>query len=278
MIITTGLIIAFIPSIYFSTKLVSIDKEQSQELLKDSQKEVVSIFNVRESEPDERDLNIFKKNSSIFCNFFFMFLMMVRCINSTEKSMIQFWLCKYTITLNMNNKPLLTCLFALMIIGNPLLGSIIGGKFINWVGGYKDKNCVLKLMFIQFLACLVFTPAPYFEDWRFFLIFTSLYQIVGMSVLPALDKVKMDTVPKDKKKKASNVNTIMNQFLGGLPAPPVYGLIAEFKNSYDKHYAMKCYMYYLWTTMFWLIVAQIYKSVTDKEKEKEDKGIELEDK
>ena len=48
----------FYPSIYFSSKLVAIAKKDQDEQIRPSEARVVSIFNVRESETNERDINI----------------------------------------------------------------------------------------------------------------------------------------------------------------------------------------------------------------------------
>lgn len=164
----------------------------------------------------------------------------------------------------MKNKPLLTTCFAYIIIFNPLYGSLIGNRLMKWVGDYKTRKAMVTLFFMQLLACICFTPAPYMEKWYMWFVFCSLYQITGMAVQPCLVNVMNGGVPKAYLKKAKDVTTIASQFLGGLPAPPLYGIIAEYKNEYDKHYAMKCCMWYLWTSMIPLGIAMIIRLNRDE--------------
>ena len=175
------MIFLFIPNIYFSSKLVAVEGKDGKEEIRPSQTEVGSIFNIRPSDPHDRDVNVYERDKSLLTDPFYMVLLWARCINVFLRSALQFWLVKYIISLGYTNKPLTTFVFAYMITCNPLIGNLIGARLSGLFGGYKVEKSLYKVLIWQIVACLAFTPAPYFEEWWKFCIFASLYQILGMA-------------------------------------------------------------------------------------------------
>ena len=165
VLLTCGIIFLFIPNIYFSSKLVAVTDKDGKEEIRPSRTEVVSIFNVRNSDPHDRDVNVFERDKSLLADPFYMILLWARCINVFIRSALQFWLVKYIISLGYTNKPLTTFVFAYMITCNPLIGNLIGAKLSGLFGGYLKKNSLFYVLAWQLAACLAFTPAPYFEEW-----------------------------------------------------------------------------------------------------------------
>ena len=149
------MIFLFIPNIYFSSKLVAVTDKEGKEEIRPSKTEVESsIFNVRNSDPHDRDVNVFERDSdphdrdvnvferdrSLLSDPFYMVLLWARCINVFLRSALQFWLVKYIISLGYTNKPLTTFVFAYMITCNPLIGNLIGAKLSPLFGGYYKKR------------------------------------------------------------------------------------------------------------------------------------------
>ena len=130
-----------------------------------------------------------------------MALVWARCINVFLRSALQFWLVKYIISLGYTNKPLTTFVFAYMITCNPLIGNLIGAKLSPIFGGYKEKKSLYYVLGFQILACLAFTPAPYFEEWWKFCIFASFYQVLGMANVGPIGNVITTSLNKEQKKK-----------------------------------------------------------------------------
>ena len=103
------MIFLFIPNIYFSSKLVAVTDKEGKEEIRPSKTEVESsIFNVRSSDPHDRDVNVFERDKSLLSDPFYMILLWARCINVFLRSALQFWLVKYIISLGYTNKPLTT--------------------------------------------------------------------------------------------------------------------------------------------------------------------------
>jgi MFS family permease len=249
------MIFLFIPNIYFSSKLIAVKGNDGKEEIRPSQTEVGSIFNIRPSDPHDRDVNVFERDKSLLTDPFFMFLVWARCINVFLRSALQFWLVKYIISLGYTNKPLTTFVFAYMITCNPLIGNLIGAKITGKIGGYNDKNSLYKVLGLQLLACAAFTPAPYFEEWWKFCIFASCYQVLGMANVGPIGNVITTSLNKEQKKRSAGVLAVFNVIIGSVPAPPLYGLILDRWGEYNKHCAMIAYKNYLYLTVPLILIA-----------------------
>ena len=184
-----------------------------------------------------------------------MVLLWARCVNVFLRSALQFWLVKYIISLGYTNKPLTTFVFAYMITCNPLIGNLIGANLSKIFGGYYNDKSLKYILILQILACGVFTPAPYFEEWWKFCIFASLYQILGMANVGPIGNVMTTSLNQEQKKRAAGVMAIFNVILGSVPAPPIYGLILDRWGEYNKHCAMIAYKNYLYFSIPLIIFA-----------------------
>jgi MFS family permease len=249
------MIFLFIPNIYFSSKLVAVTGKDGQEEIRPSQTEVGSIFNIRPSDPHDRDVNVFERDKSLLTDPFFMALVWARCINVFLRSALQFWLVKYIISLGYTNKPLTTFVFAYMVTCNPLIGNLIGAKLSGKFGGYHEKKSLFYVLGLQVCACLAFTPAPYFEEWWKFCIFASCYQILGMANVGPIGNVITTSLNKEQKKRSAGVLAVFNVIIGSVPAPPLYGLILDRWGEYNKHCAMIAYKNYLYLTIPLILIA-----------------------
>ena len=195
-----------------------------------------------------------------------MVMTWARCINVFLRSALQFWLVKYIISLGYTNKPLTTFVFAYMITCNPLLGNLIGGKISGMIGGYKEKKSLYRVLCIQILACIAFTPAPYFEEWWKFCIFASLLQVIGMANVGPIGNIITTSLNSEQKKRSAGVLAVFNVIIGSVPAPPIYGLILDRWGEYNKHCAMIAYKNYLYLSVPLICIAILIRHLRFKNK------------
>ena len=259
----------FIPNIYFSSKLVAVTDKNGKEEIRPSKTEVESIFNVKASDPHDRDVNVFERDQSLLSDPFYMVLLWARCINVFLRSALQFWLVKYIISLGYTNKPLTTFVFAYMITCNPLFGNLIGAKLSPLFGGYYKKRSLICVLIWQIAACAAFTPAPYFEEWWKFCIFASMYQVLGMANVSPIGNIMTTSLNGEQKKRAAGVMAVFNVIIGSVPAPPIYGLILDRWGEYNKHCAMIAYKNYLYFTIPLILIAYIIREYRFKNKKQE---------
>ena len=269
MLFTCGIIFLFIPNIYFSSNLIAVIGQEGTEEMHKIHTEVGSIFNYRPSEDEEREINVFVRDKSLLLDPFYMVLLWARCINVFLRSALQFWLVKYIISLGYTNKPLTTFVFAYMITCNPLFGNLIGAKLSPIFGNYNKRSSLFCVLLLQLLVCIVFTPAPYFEEWWKFCIFASLFQILGMANVSPIGNIMISSLNREQKKRAAGVMAIFNVILGSVPAPPIYGLILDKWGEYNKHCAMIAYKNYLYLSIPLIIIGIIIREIRFRYKKEE---------
>ena len=269
MLFTCGIIFLFIPNIYFSSNLIAVIGQEGTEEMHKIHTEVGSIFNYRPSEDEEREINVFVRDKSLLLDPFYMVLLWARCINVFLRSALQFWLVKYIISLGYTNKPLTTFVFAYMITCNPLFGNLIGAKLSPIFGNYNKRSSLFCVLLLQLLVCIVFTPAPYFEEWWKFCIFASLFQILGMANVSPIGNIMISSLNREQKKRAAGVMAIFNVILGSVPAPPIYGLILDRWGEYNKHCAMITYKNYLYLSIPLIIIGIIIREIRFRYKKEE---------
>ena len=269
MLFTCGIIFLFIPNIYFSSNLIAVIGQEGTEEMHKIHTEVGSIFNYRPSEDEEREINVFVRDRSLLLDPFYMVLLWARCINVFLRSALQFWLVKYIISLGYTNKPLTTFVFAYMITCNPLFGNLIGAKLSPIFGNYNKRSSLFCVLLLQLLVCIVFTPAPYFEEWWKFCIFASLFQILGMANVSPIGNIMISSLNREQKKRAAGVMAIFNVILGSVPAPPIYGLILDRWGEYNKHCAMIAYKNYLYLSIPLIIIGIIIREIRFRYKKEE---------
>ena len=269
MLFTCGIIFLFIPNIYFSSNLIAVIGQEGTEEMHKIHTEVGSIFNYRPSEDEEREINVFVRDKSLLLDPFYMVLLWARCINVFLRSALQFWLVKYIISLGYTNKPLTTFVFAYMITCNPLFGNLIGAKLSPIFGNYNKRSSLFCVLLLQLLVCIVFTPAPYFEEWWKFCIFASLFQILGMANVSPIGNIMISSLNREQKKRAAGVMAIFNVILGSVPAPPSYGLILDRWGEYNKHCAMIAYKNYLYLSIPLIIIGIIIREIRFRYKKEE---------
>ena len=254
----------FIPSIYFSSKLVAVAKKEGDEVLRPSQARVVSIFNIRESEVNERDINVFKKYSVIFTNMVYIFLLLARVVINSINSIFVFWIPTYvTEVLGYNEKGPKTLCYCLMICFGPFTGSFLGSYFTAKVGGYEKKESVLILLIFNAIAMIALTPLGFVDTWWVFLLCCLGFQIGGSAVLPNLNQVLLTSIPQRLKAKGYAIANVVSTFIGGVPSPMFYGLINDRWKDYDKKFSMKCYTVYGYIGLVWIILAAIFRYKQD---------------
>ena len=269
MLFTCGIIFLFIPNIYFSSNLIAVIGQEGTEEMHKIHTEVGSVFNYRPSEDEEREINVLVRDRSLLLDPFYMVLLWARCINVFLRSALQFWLVKYIISLGYTNKPLTTFVFAYMITCNPLFGNLIGAKLSPIFGNYNKRSSLFCVLLLQLLVCIVFTPAPYFEEWWKFCIFASLFQILGMANVSPIGNIMISSLNREQKKRAAGVMAIFNVILGSVPAPPIYGLILDRWGEYNKHCAMIAYKNYLYLSIPLIIIGIIIREIRFRYKKEE---------
>ena len=257
----------FYPSIYFSSKLVAIAKKDQDEQIRPSEARVVSIFNVRESETNERDINIVSKYSVIFTNKVYIFLLLARVVILSINAVFTLWIPNYvTEVLKYTNKGKKTLFYCLMICCGPFTGSFCGSYLTAKVGGYSKKESVLIVLCFNIFAVMCITPSTFVDTWWMFLLFCFCFQIGGSATIPHLNQIILTSIPPRLKSKGYAIANVMSSFFGSVPSPTIYGLINDRWKPYNPRFAMRYFTCYSYVGLLWIVLATIFRyRQSDKE-------------
>ena len=260
MCAVVGFLFMFIPSIYFSSKLTVIKGKEGEELIRPSKAEYYSIYTIRESKEDERDLNFWKKHGAVLTNGVFVTLLVARIVLLAIRSVLQFFIPTYvTDVLGYTNKVPKTLIYVVMIVCNPFIGAEISGFFTSRVGGYKSKNSLYMLLMFYIMAVGLFTPGPFCTVWWHFLIFAGLFQVFGSAVLPSIGGIMNGAILESQKGSSSMINSFFSAIFATVPAPIIYGLVNDKMKDYDTHFCMKMFMAYGWLGVVMVCLAICFK-------------------
>lgn len=266
-----GLLYFSYPRIYFSSKLVAIRGKDGEDKLRPSEARVVSAFNVRYSDMNERDVNIFRKYSIIFTNPVFIFTLIGRVVNLGTNIVLQFWMPNYMQEVIKDKNPLraLAC-YVFMISFCPCIGSFFGSYAVKYVGGYESKRASVVVIVFDLLACCLFAPVSYMNSWYGFLGCCVCLQLFGSAVVPSLNGIILSSIPGRLKAKGFAIANICSMLFGTIPSPVVYGFINDKMKKFDPRYAFRYFSMYVFFGLCSLIIAAICRYNIEDQKEKEE--------
>lgn len=228
VLIFSAFVILFVPSIYFSSKLVAM-KEGGFQYLRPSQREEMSVYKVRYSAIDERDANYCRKYSKVFSNPIFVLLVLAKSGVNVIFTVFRFFMPKYIVeTLGAGDvdKALRTHTYAAIIFFSPYLGSLISFIFVKAVGGYEKKKAFLVVLLLQFLLAAVCIPLPLIMDWRFYMVNALIYHLLSSAILPTYNGIIGACVEKKYRAGALNISKYFTSGVFSAPAPSIYGLMS----------------------------------------------------
>ncbi|MCQ2818342.1 MAG: MFS transporter [archaeon] len=268
-----GVMLMCYPSIYFSQKLVLGNKE---EVLSPSECGKASVFNVRESLADERELGVCQKLKMLFTNPIYFCLLFTRLTIALINAGFVFGLYGY-VGLNYPKAPKVprTWVYSLTIITAGYVGSTIGGKLTKSVGGYENKKSFLVILVCDLLVGGFILPMALANNWILFSINFYGYMVFASAVLPNLNGLLLTSVPAPIKGKATTFAALMQTAFGGFLAPYAFGTISAYSADYDTRFVLKAFAAYAFLGSFFMLIGTIIRFTCNplgpKEEKKEEK-------
>ena len=159
---------------------------------------------------------------------------------------IQFWMSDYFITELRTPKARVFLLFGIISITGPVLGVIIGGKVVAKLGGYNAKRSLYVIIIVSMLASCCSIPIGFLHGAEHYKLVSALLWLLlfgGGFVLPCATGIMLNTVKEEHRTTANSIANIWCNLLGFLPAPYVYGLIADSGAGNNKKLAMRWLMF-----------------------------------
>lgn len=160
--------------------------------------------------------------------------------------------------------------FVIVSLSGPVLGIIIGGSLVQkYAGGYEGKHSItfsVAFAFLAFTCCL-----PFRFITTIYQFFTCLWAVLffGGCVIPILQGIMISSLKNDLRASGNSVSNILQNALGFLPAPLVYGFIYERTKNSDPYAAMSITLYYSFVGIFFALLAMYYRNYSSKMKSDE---------
>jgi hypothetical protein len=157
-------------------------------------------------------------------------------------------------------------IFALVCISAPTLGVLLGGLFIQYLGGYTNKNALDACFKITILALFSGIFLPLFDITFVFVFFMWLLLFFGGSVTPGLTGIMIASIPDNVKEIGNSLTQFFYNLIGYLPSPFLYGLVCRYTGGSKSRWGL-CVLL-LWAC-FGVICIYFAKKFSDEERESE---------
>ena len=211
---------------------------------------------------------IYEKKESVFQKFCFIIkekVFLFTCISITTllfiSTAIIFWAPDYALNVLKGDHNLVLTGFVVIALSGPVLGIIIGGAIVQkFAGGYEGKNSiVISLIF----ACLAFTcslPFHTINQVEYFGLCLWGVLFFGGCVIPNLQGIMISSLKNEYRAAGNSVSNILQNAIGFLPAPVIYGFIFERTKNSDPKAAMQITLSYSLIGILLIVLALYYRN------------------
>lgn len=151
---------------------------------------------------------------------------------------IQFWITDYMLAILKVEESKVYITFAIVCITAPTFGVLLGGYFIEQLGGYTDKRALEACYKISILAACCGLPLPLIDNYYFFVLFMWLLLFFGGSIVPGLTGIMLSAIPQNNKEMANSITHFCHNLIGYFPAPILYGVICTVTGGANSKFGL----------------------------------------
>lgn len=151
--------------------------------------------------------------------------------------------------------------FVVVCITGPVLGIIAGGAIVQkFAGGYEGKHSItISLIFAlcAFASSLPINVATTIEEYG-----ACLWAVLffGGAVIPNVQGIMISSLDNQLRAAGNSVSNILQNLLGFLPAPFVYGIIFQNTKDTNPRCAMMVTLMYSLVGVGFIAAAMYYRS------------------
>ena len=239
-----------------------------------NQLNVMNQDEVRNEESDDDNESVFcegvafKKDSVFkkFCDITKEPVFIFTCIAITTflfiSTAIIFWGTDYLINVLHGETDTVLEIFVFVSITGPVIGIIAGGAIVQkYAGGYEAKSSIIFAMLFLLLAFAAALPFRYMDSVYGFSACLWGIMFFGGAAIPILQGIMISSLKNDLRAAGNSVSNILQNLLGFLPAPVVYGFIYEKTKKIDPKAAMTCVLFYSIVGIGFACVSYFYRNI-----------------
>lgn len=230
-----------------------------------------SMFSLIEETEDEGSKKYFSVIKDLIKNKKYIFTMYgISCLLFVVTG-IQFWISDYMQEVMQIPSSKVYVIFAVICITAPVLGVLLGGIFIQYLGGYTNKRALDACFKIAILAaaCGIFLPVV--DIVWLFVILMWLLLFFGGSVTPGLTGIMLSSIPDNSKEIGNSLTQLCYNLLGYLPSPFLYGLVCKYTGGTKSRWGLAVLL--IWAYLG--VISLWFASRAQKDEEGEDVDIDV---
>eukprot|EP00340_Litonotus_pictus_P005949 CAMPEP_0170525924 /NCGR_PEP_ID=MMETSP0209-20121228/11378_1 /TAXON_ID=665100 ORGANISM="Litonotus pictus, Strain P1" /NCGR_SAMPLE_ID=MMETSP0209 /ASSEMBLY_ACC=CAM_ASM_000301 /LENGTH=316 /DNA_ID=CAMNT_0010815455 /DNA_START=493 /DNA_END=1443 /DNA_ORIENTATION=+ len=248
---------------YDSTRVDGTHSEENQEKI---------LKELEEKSENELDESIFmeqirdKKDTMYkrFCDMVMEPVYIYTCLGITTLLFIStaviFWAPNFAENVLGGEHDEVLAVFVVVCITGPVLGIIIGGAIVQkWAGGYEGKHASTISLGYAALAFICALPIRNVEGIYSFGLCLWAVLFFGGAVIPNVQGIMISSLKPELRAAGNSVSNILQNLLGFLPSPFVYGLIYNYSKTFDKKLAMTVVLWYSIVGFAFLSLAAYYR-------------------
>ena len=248
ILLSCAIILAVIPHIYFSSKVVIlINSETNEEVVDKKDEKIVSLFKFRNSIPPksenmerEREVEpVIAKLCNIFRSRLFFLSLMIRTCLIAVQSTLQYWTPDYmTSVIHIEDHSYMKLFSNILLIITAPLGAFVSGIFISFsIKGYQKKNySPIFISIFYIIECICAFYIPFIKTPIEFIIVVIAYSFFSSACMPMLQGICMTSVDPQYSGIAFSTSLWFSFLIGSGMSPSLYGYFNEHADT--DNYAM----------------------------------------
>jgi hypothetical protein len=247
-LISVGLVFAFSPIKYFSSKLQVVkdpDGGEHVEVKKEKQVSKISVFEEKEeiNEEKKEKPSFFSDLKELLTNGTFLTSSWIRAVIYGVNTAFHFWIADYMRTvLDINSPSTIFFSYTIIALAGPI-GGVLCNAIINpWMGSYESSKSSYALLFLHLISCVFGVAFPLFNQLYPFCICCGLYLVFNSAMLSILQGVIVSSMEPRLKSTGFSLTNIVTMLVTSGPSPVLYGYINDKYKTLYKPLAMLCTM------------------------------------
>jgi len=173
---------------------------------------------------------------------------------------IIFWATDYFFNVLKSGKENVLPVFILISLSGPVLGIIIGGAIVQKAAkGYEGKHSIFFCFIFGICAFSSTIPVSFVDNKYIFAVILWSVLFFGGAIIPNIQGIMISSLQPNLRAAGNSLSNILQNSLGFLPAPFVYGVIYEYSKSSQPKLAMIVVLSYSIVGVMFICISMIFR-------------------
>ena len=151
-------------------------------------------------------------------------------------------------------------LISVVCVTGPVVGVVLGGVIVQkFAKGYEGKHSIAFSFVFALLSVISSIPIRMISDLTSFGICLWSILFFGGMAIPSIQGIMISSLSKELRASGNSISNILQNLLGFIPAPFVYGVIYENTKSNDPKLAMTLCLGYSMLGVIFVGIAMFFR-------------------